>query len=148
MKYKVTLIVHFIDPSDYKYVAIKKNLSQVAAQDYCLNNLTKFNVLGKLASFQNDSHLTNISDLINTIENDGENKACMYWIGLKFENNTTRCNFGDGTDASFASKKNITGDDGDCVAVVNRNGLKRSNCSEKKYFICKITNFSSQGILL
>ena len=139
------LCVKTKNPSDHKYIAIRKNLSQSAAQDYCLNNLTNFNVNGKLASFHSDSDLKKIGDLINTIENNGKNKTYMYWTGLKFENNTTHCNFSDGTDASFADNKNITGK-GECVTVEN-NGtcLKRSKCLETKYFICKIANFSSQA---
>ena len=135
------------DTSGYKYIAIKKNLSQSAAQDYCFYNLTKFNVDGKLASFHSDFDLTNIRDLINTIENNGENKTYMYWTGLKFENNTMQYNFSDGTDASFACSKNIAGE-GECVSVENRTYLKRSECPETKYFICKITNRSSQGIII
>jgi hypothetical protein len=102
-----------------------------------------FSISGNLSSFQNESDWKKIVDLINTIENNGENKT--YWTGLTFQNNTSQYIFSDATNASFANRKNIAGNDGNCVAVVNRTNLERSNCSEEKYFICKIKSFGSKG---
>ena len=133
------------DAKASNYVGVKKKLNHTAAQDYCLKSLTKFSVRGKLAIFQNDSGLANIRDFIKTIENNQENNMNIYWTGVKCESNTGHCKFSDGTDASFANK--ITGDDGICVAVPTHGHPKRSNCLKPNYFICKITNFSSQGII-
>ena len=138
-------LIFLVTPRLQTMLASKKKLNHTAAQDYCLKSLTKFSVRGKLAIFENDSGLANIRDFIKTIENNQENNMNIYWTGVKCESNTGHCKFSDGTDASFANK--ITGDDGICVAVPTHGHPKRSNCLKPNYFICKITNFSSQGII-
>jgi hypothetical protein len=133
-----------------------EKLNYSEAQDYCSNNLTKFNATGSLAGFQSDSDWKNISDLITTIENADKNAPGIsgqalskrkYWVGLKCQSETeSQCDLGDGT-------KNINPGHGDCFALGSVDGrtyrkLTRSNCSETKYFVCNITKFSSEGIII
>jgi hypothetical protein len=147
-------------PEPVSYVGVKEELNYSAAQDYCSNGFK--NAIGSLAGFQSDSEWKNISDLITTIENVGENECEVadvsatkkstgqestrkYWTGLECQDKTGHCSLSNGINASF--DRNIT-KDGECFALQNGCRLTPSNCSEENYFICKITKFISEGITL
>jgi hypothetical protein len=139
--------ISFLVTSGYKYIAVKKELNQTDAQAYCSNNFRKFSANGTLCSFESQSDWKNISDLIKTIEYSGNNT--LYWTGLKLINETNSYKFSDGTNAAFATRLDITGDshEGKCI-VVNSSRLERLPCSQRAYFICKITinNINTPGI--
>jgi hypothetical protein len=106
----------------------------------------KISANGTLCSFESQSDWKNISDLIKTIEYSGNNT--LYWTGLKLINGTNSYNFSDGTNATFATGLVITRDSQEKCVVANTDHLDRFPCSQREYFICKITinNINTPGI--
>ena len=127
-----------------RYIAVKKELNCSQAQDYCYRNFWN----GILCSFENETDLREILDLIRTVKYKNDTNQ-FWWTALTFDNHTYK--FSDGANATFANKKvaeyakyvdkNVSGKAAECVALDSSENLNdhwfSGPCNDTKYFICK-----------
>ena len=115
---------------------MKNRLNQSQAQSYCSDTFSSLN--GTLCCFQDQTDFNKVANLTETV---GEAwGARKYWIGLIVSNNTGK--FTDGTDAKFATmlmNNRAQNDHNGTCAVVGGKTLEVRLCTDKEYFICKVT---------